>query len=43
MPDALRGRPFTVAQAMAYGVSVRMLRGSRHRHLLDGVYVCADT
>jgi hypothetical protein len=28
---------------MAYGVSVRMLRGSRPRHLLDGVYVCADT
>jgi hypothetical protein len=42
VPEALRKRPFTRAEAVAAGLSPRMLRGSRFRRLFRGVYVCAD-
>lgn len=42
IPESLRKRPFTRADAVAAGVSEHMLRGSRFRRLFRGVYVCAD-
>ena len=42
VPPALRSRPFTVADAAAYGVTPTMLQGRRYRRLFQGVYVAAD-
>ena len=42
MPEDLRKRPFTRADAVAAGVSPAMLRGSRFRRVFRGVYVCRD-
>jgi hypothetical protein len=41
MPEELAGRPFTVAQARAAGLTPGLLRGSRFRRLLHDVYVDA--
>ena len=35
-------RPFTRADALAAGISPKMLRGSRFRHIFRGVSVAAD-
>ncbi|PJJ58496.1 uncharacterized protein DUF559 [Mumia flava] len=43
IPPALRGRPFTLADASPYGVERHHLRTRRFRRLLRGVYVVADT
>lgn len=42
IPATLRGRPFTVAEARAAGVTHRMLEGRRFRRLQRGVYVAAS-
>jgi hypothetical protein len=42
VPEDLRERPFTRADAVAAGVSPAMLRGSRFRRVFRGVYVCRD-
>ena len=42
IPKTLRTRPFTLAQARAAGLSVRMLRGQRFRRVFPYVYICAD-
>jgi hypothetical protein len=39
IPEALKTRPFTTATAREYGLSPRVLRGSRLRHPYRGVYV----
>lgn len=41
VPAVLRTRPFTIAQAEAFGVTRKMLRGRRFRRLFPGVYVLA--
>lgn len=43
VPAALRGRPFTAAQALELGVTAKMLEGARFRQLLAGVHVCAGS
>jgi hypothetical protein len=42
VPESLRQRPFTLTEALAAGLTPKMLRGSRFRRLFAGVYVCAD-
>jgi Protein of unknown function (DUF559) len=42
IPPELRYRPFTYAEAIAAGLSLRVLQGGRFRRLHRGVYVCAD-
>jgi hypothetical protein len=42
VPESLRKRPFTRADAVAAGVPPYILRGSRFRRLFRGVYVYAD-
>jgi hypothetical protein len=37
------GQPFRSSDALALGVSLKMLRGSRFRRLAKGVYVAAAT
>ncbi|MFT4187082.1 MAG: hypothetical protein QM621_00715 [Aeromicrobium sp.] len=39
IPDELRGRPFSVAQARAAGVSPRMLQGAAYRRVFPRVWV----
>jgi hypothetical protein len=40
-PDEFRNRPFPVAEALAAGISRRMLRGTRFRVVTRGVYATA--
>ena len=42
IPDVLARGPFTTAMAIAAGLPVESLRGSRFRRLFRGVYVVAD-
>ncbi|MGH3476816.1 MAG: hypothetical protein ACRDQD_08255 [Nocardioidaceae bacterium] len=42
IPGQLRSRPFSYAEALAAGVSLRMFQGSRFRLLHREVYICAD-
>jgi hypothetical protein len=42
IPRQLRGRPFTLAEARAAGLSDRVLRGRRFRRVFPTVYACAD-
>lgn len=42
IPQPLRRRPFTLAQARTYGLSDDVLYGARFRRMFDGVYVCDD-
>ncbi|HYO04888.1 MAG TPA: DUF559 domain-containing protein [Mycobacterium sp.] len=42
VPEALRGRPFTRAEAAACGLTRRMLQGRRFRRLARDVYVSAE-
>lgn len=42
VPDALRGRPFTRADAAACGLTRRMLQGRRFRRVARDVYVSAE-
>ncbi|GAA2092722.1 hypothetical protein IDH50_18415 [Aeromicrobium tamlense] len=42
IPESLTGRPFTVAEARAAGVSARTLDGGRFRRLFRGVHVLAS-
>lgn len=42
VPDALRGRPFRRAEAIACKVTDDDLRGTSYRRLLRGVYVASD-
>lgn len=42
-PADLLGRPFTVAEAAAYGVTPRMLAGRSWRRVVRGVYCHAET
>jgi very-short-patch-repair endonuclease len=42
VPARLRTRPFTCAEASAYGVTAQMLRGKRFRRMLHGVYTAVD-
>jgi len=42
VPDALKGSPFTLAQAAANGVSRRSLQGRAYRRLSHGFYLSAD-
>jgi hypothetical protein len=41
IPQALNGQPFRAADALALGVSLKTLQGSRFRRLSRGVYVAA--
>lgn len=43
VPQALNGRPFQTADALALGVSWKTLQGSRFRRLAKGIYVAATT
>ncbi len=43
VPQAFNGQPFQTADALALGVSWKMLQGSRFRRLARGVYVAAST
>ncbi len=40
VPQAQRGRPFTLAEAVASGLTRRMLQGRRFRRVARDVYVC---
>ena len=42
IPRQLRHRPFTYAEAVAAGLSLRVLQGRRFRRLHREVYVCSD-
>ncbi|MCD9154669.1 DUF559 domain-containing protein [Aeromicrobium duanguangcaii] len=42
IPSSLQGRPFTVAEARAAGLTDRQLGHSRFRRLFRGVYVVSD-
>jgi hypothetical protein len=42
IPDELRWRPFQLREAVAAGVSPRVLQGRRFRRVHQGVWVCAD-
>ena len=42
IPPSLRDSPFTVLDAAASGLTPKVLRGTRFRRLLTGVYVCSD-
>lgn len=42
VPESLRGRPFSRAEALAAGVTSRMLHGQRFVRVLPGVYRCRD-
>ncbi len=42
LPPELRAGPFTRAEAQTYGITERMLRGSRFRRLAREVYVAAS-
>ncbi len=42
IPAELRNRPFTTAQAKAFGLTGDALRGSRFVRLFRGVYACAQ-
>ncbi|GAA5146934.1 hypothetical protein GCM10023340_18570 [Nocardioides marinquilinus] len=42
IPEPLRGRPFTHAEARAAGVSARMLMGTRFRRIHPRVWRCAE-
>lgn len=42
IPRKLTARPFTYADAVAAGLSLRVLQGSRFRRLHREVYICAD-
>jgi hypothetical protein len=42
VPDCLRDRPFTAAQAALVGVSRKNLRGRQWRHVLQGVWAHVD-
>jgi hypothetical protein len=37
LPERLRTRPFTSAEAYAHGITEQMLRGRRFRRLFHGV------
>jgi very-short-patch-repair endonuclease len=41
VPDELKAGPFSVAQALRYGVSARQLRGASWRRMSRGLYVWA--
>lgn len=43
IPNLDPRRPFTRADAIAAGVTPKMLRGSRFRRIFRGVYIAADT
>jgi hypothetical protein len=43
IPAALNGQPFRTADALALGISLKTLQGSRFRRLAKGVYVAAAT
>ena len=43
IPQALNGQPFRTADALALGVSLKTLQGSRFRRLTKGVYVATAT
>jgi hypothetical protein len=43
VPESLRGRPLTVSDAQAHGITRRALGGPGWRRVLRGVYVDADT
>jgi hypothetical protein len=43
VPQALNGQPFRTADALALGVSWKVLQGARFRRLAKGVYVAATT
>lgn len=42
IPAELRALPFTRAQAIALGLTARMLQGTRFKRLFPQVYCCAD-
>lgn len=42
VPEALKGSPFTLAQAKANGVSRRSLQGRAYRRIGSGIYLPAD-
>lgn len=42
VPDQLRHRPFTTAEAASAGVTRRMLQSSAYTRIHPGVYVCAQ-
>lgn len=42
IPAGLRGRPFTIKEALALGLTPRMLQNRRFRRLFPHVYCCAD-
>lgn len=42
VPDSLRMRAFTTAEACAGGLSKRVLAGKRFRQLFRGVWICVD-
>lgn len=42
VPESIRSRPFTAAEARAAGVSEKVLRGHRFRRLFARVWVCVD-
>ena len=43
IPMQVRGRPFSVSEAAAFGVTARMLQGRRFERVYEGVYRTADT
>ncbi len=43
IPRQLHGRPFSVSEAAAFGVTARMLQGRRFERVYEGVYRTADT
>jgi hypothetical protein len=42
IPDELRRRPFQLCEAVAAGVTPRMLQGHGFRRVHQGVWICAD-
>ncbi|MEP6527595.1 MAG: hypothetical protein ABJA86_10560 [Nocardioidaceae bacterium] len=42
IPSELRRRPFQLSDAVAAGVTPRMLQGRRFRRIHQGVWICAD-